>query len=42
VIAGLRLDTSAAGERVSSGKGPRWRSNARKQSGFVARHPRGF
>jgi cell wall-associated NlpC family hydrolase len=42
VIAGLRLDTSAAGERVSSGKGPRWRSNARKQSGFVARHPKSF
>ena len=42
VIAGLRLDTSAAGERVSSGKGPRWRSNAREQSGFVARHPVGF
>jgi hypothetical protein len=42
VIAGLRLDTSAAGERVSSGKGPRWRSNARRQAGFVARHPRGF
>jgi len=42
VIAGLRLDTSAAGERVSSGKGPRWRSNARKQAGFVARHPKTF
>jgi hypothetical protein len=42
VIAGLRLDTSSAGERVSSGKGPRWRSNARRQAGFVARHPRGF
>src|SRR5688572_10154523 len=27
VIAGLRLDTSAAGERRSSGKGPRWRQN---------------
>jgi hypothetical protein len=42
VIAGLRLDTSAAGERVSSGSGPRWRSNARRQRGFVARHPKGF
>jgi hypothetical protein len=42
VIAGLRLDTSAAGERVSSGKGPRWRSNARRQAGFVARHPKGY
>ena len=42
VIAGLRLDTSAAGEKVSSGRGPRWRSNARKQSGFVARHAKRF
>ncbi|MEA2294972.1 MAG: hypothetical protein QOE86_2611 [Solirubrobacteraceae bacterium] len=42
VIAGLRLDTSAAGEPVSSGKGPRWRSTARKQAGYTARHPVGF
>jgi hypothetical protein len=42
VIAGLRLDTSAAGVRISSGKGPRWRANARRQSGFVPRHPNGF
>jgi hypothetical protein len=42
VIAGLRLDTSAAGERVSSGKGPRWRSTKRGGSGFVVRHPKGF
>ncbi len=42
VIAGLRLDTSAAGEKRSSGKGPRWRSNARKQRGFIRRHPDGF
>ncbi len=42
VIAGLRLDTSAAGERRSSGKGPRWRQNARPQRGFRIRHPAGF
>ncbi len=42
VIAGLRLDTSAAGERRSSGKGPRWRKNARRQRGFKRRHPDGF
>lgn len=42
VIAGLRLDTSAAGERRSSGKGPRWRSGARKQRGFRVRHPKGY
>ena len=42
VIAGLRLDTSAAGERRSSGRGPRWRTTARVTRGFRARHPRGF
>lgn len=41
-IAGLRLDTSAAGERVSSGKGPRWRKNLRGGRGFARRHPDGF
>jgi hypothetical protein len=42
VIAGLRLDTSAAGERRSSGKGPRWRKTARVTRGFKARHADGF
>jgi len=42
VIAGLRLDTSAAGERRSSGKGPRWRQNLRGGRGFRARHPEGL
>jgi cell wall-associated NlpC family hydrolase len=42
VIAGLRLDTSAAGERRSSGKGPRWRSNLRGGKGFKIRSPKGF
>ncbi len=42
VIAGLRLDTSAAGERVSSGKGPRWRGVLRRTRGYRARHPLGF
>lgn len=42
VIAGLRLDTSAAGERRSSGKGPRWRQNLRGGRGFRARHPQGL
>ncbi len=41
-IAGLRLDTSAAGERRSSGKGPRWRKNLRGGRGFTRRHPAGF
>jgi hypothetical protein len=42
VIAGLRLDTSAAGEKVSSGSGPRWRKGKRDQAGFKRRHPELF
>ena len=41
VIAGLRLDTSAAGD-PSGAKGPRWRPNLRSSRGFVARHPLGL
>ena len=41
-IAGLRLDTSAAGEPTSSGDGPRWRTNLRGGRGFARRHPAGF
>ena len=41
VIAGLRLDTSAAGD-PSGAKGPRWRPVLRSTRGFVARHPEGF
>jgi len=41
VIAGLRLDTSAAGDR-SGGKGPRWRPALRSTKGFKARHPLGL
>ena len=41
VIAGLRLDTSPAGD--SSGlRGPRWRPILRSTRGFKARHPLGF
>jgi hypothetical protein len=42
IIAGLRLDTSSAGDRVSRGKGPRWRSTARAMRGFKVRHPIGY
>jgi cell wall-associated NlpC family hydrolase len=42
IIAGLRLDTSAAGERRSSGKGPRWRTTLRGGKGFKIRSPKGF
>jgi hypothetical protein len=42
VIAGLRLDTSSAGDRESRGRGPRWRTTNRPQRGFKVRHPIGF
>ena len=41
VIAGLRLDTSAAAD-PGGGSGPRWRPALRDPSDFVARHPAGF
>ena len=41
VIAGLRLDTSAAGD-PGGAKGPRWRPALRSTKGFVARHPAGL
>jgi cell wall-associated NlpC family hydrolase len=41
IIAGLRLDTSAAGD-PNGGKGPRWRPVLRSTKGFTARHPVGF
>jgi hypothetical protein len=41
VIAGMRLDTSAAGDR-RGGKGPRWRPALRSTRGFRARHPEGL
>jgi hypothetical protein len=41
VIAGLRLDTSAAGDR-SGLKGPRWRAALRSTRGYRARHADGF
>ncbi len=40
VLAGLRLDTSAAGS--GGGRGPRWRGEARASQGFVVRHPVGY
>jgi hypothetical protein len=41
VIAGLRLDTSPAGD-PSGLRGPRWRPVLRSTRGFMARHPLGF
>lgn len=40
-IAGMRLDTSAAGD-PSGDKGPQWRPVLRSTKGFKARHPEGF
>jgi cell wall-associated NlpC family hydrolase len=41
VIAGVRLDTSAAGD-PSGASGPRWRPNLRSTRGYRARHPLGL
>jgi cell wall-associated NlpC family hydrolase len=41
VIAGLRLDTSAAGD-PSALKGPRWRPALRSTKGYRTRHPVGL
>ena len=38
VIAGLRWDTSAVGEPLRRGSGPRWRATKRKPKGYLARH----
>ncbi len=40
-IAGMRLDTSAAGD-PSGDKGPQWRPMLRSTKGFKARHPEGL
>src|SRR5262245_17894264 len=37
-VAGLRFDTSALGESVNQGSGPRWRFNARGGTGYAARY----
>jgi hypothetical protein len=36
-IAGLRYDTSGAGESLDQGSGPRWRVNMRSGTGYTAR-----
>ena len=41
-IAGLRWDTSAVGESVTSGSGPRWRSTARSPVGYTAKYRVGY
>jgi hypothetical protein len=37
-IAGLRFDTSAVGEALNNGSGPRWRSTARASTGYTAKY----
>jgi hypothetical protein len=41
-IAGLRYDTSAVGESLNQGSGPRWRSTIRGGTGYVARYSPGL
>jgi cell wall-associated NlpC family hydrolase len=38
VVAGLRFDTSAVGESVRSGSGPRWRGSYRSPVGYMAKY----
>jgi cell wall-associated NlpC family hydrolase len=38
VVAGLRFDTSAVGERLNQGSGPRWRATKRKPLGYTAKY----
>jgi cell wall-associated NlpC family hydrolase len=42
VIAGLRFDTSSAGDKVRQGSGPRWRRSKRKPAGYAVRHYQGY
>jgi hypothetical protein len=38
VVAGLRFDTSAVGESLRRGSGPRWRKTKRKPKGYTAKY----
>jgi hypothetical protein len=38
VVAGLRFDTSAVGESLRQGSGPRWRATKRKATGYVPKY----
>jgi cell wall-associated NlpC family hydrolase len=42
VVAGLRFDTSAVGERLNQGSGPRWRKTKRKATGYTAKYSPGY
>lgn len=38
VVAGVRFDTSAVGESLRRGSGPRWRATKRKPKGYTAKY----
>lgn len=42
VIAGLRFDTSAIGESLNQGSGPRWRVNPRGSVSYASRYYPGY
>jgi hypothetical protein len=42
MIAGLRFDTSAVGESVRQGSGPRWRTTIRSPLGYAAKYYPGY
>jgi hypothetical protein len=42
VVAGLRFDTSAVGEKLNQGSGPRWRATKRKPRGYTAKYFPGY
>jgi hypothetical protein len=42
VVAGLRFDTSAVGEKLNQGSGPRWRKTKRKPLGYTAKYYPGY
>jgi hypothetical protein len=42
VVAGLRYDTSAVGEKLNQGSGPRWRKTKRPARGYTAKYFPGY
>jgi hypothetical protein len=42
VVAGLRFDTSAVGEKLNQGSGPRWRKTKRKPLGYTGKYYPGY
>jgi hypothetical protein len=42
IVAGVRFDTSAVGESLRQGSGPRWRATKRKPTGYIAKYAVGL